>query len=50
MVKKIADLPKSCLHPQHNPPGHMVYEDGVYEHVCPACGKVQRFTVRRPIW
>ena len=36
------------MHPEHNPPSHMVYTDGVYEHTCPSCGHVQTFTVLNP--
>jgi len=51
-TKKIADLSPSerCLHPEHFPPSMMVYQDGVYEHACPGCGHVTRFTVRNPRW
>jgi hypothetical protein len=44
-TRKIADLPTFCQHFAHNPPGMMVYEPGVYEHVCPNCGARQIFTV-----
>lgn len=46
-TRKIRDLPKAhfCRHPSHNPPGHMVFQPGVYEHVCPGCGHTQIFTV-----
>ncbi len=44
-TKKIADTPKYCAHPEHDPPKHMVFQPGVYEHTCPACGRKQRFTV-----
>jgi hypothetical protein len=46
-IKKIKDYsPKEiCLHPEHNPPGMMVFEPGEYEHTCPACGKITRFVV-----
>ncbi len=37
--KRIGDVPKPCLHPKHNPPAHIVLKPGVYEHVCPGCGK-----------
>lgn len=47
-TKKIADLPRVCRHPEHNPPNMMVYIDGVWEHVCPACGVRQMFTVSKP--
>lgn len=48
-TRKIAELPAhSCSNPEHNPPGHMVYSDGIWEHVCPGCGKRQVFVVRRP--
>ena len=46
-TRKIADLPqeKICRNKEHNPPMHMVYEPGIYEHVCPACGERQIFIV-----
>lgn len=49
-TKKIADLPRheTCLSPNHNPPNMMVYSDGVYEHICSACGHRTIFTVRNP--
>jgi len=34
-----------CLHPDHNPPLYRVLEPAEYEHICPHCGKVTRFTV-----
>lgn len=39
-LKKIADFPKMeyCRDPQHNPPGNIVLEPGIYEHECPRCG------------
>lgn len=48
-TRKIADLPEpECNHPEHNPATMIVLPDGVYEHTCPACGKVQGFTVESP--
>lgn len=46
-LKKIADLPRQqfCRHPEHNPPGHIVLSPGVYEHTCPGCKSVFRFSV-----
>jgi hypothetical protein len=51
-TRKIADLPKeeTCRDQQHNLPTHMVYPKGVYEHICPSCGKKQCFTIRKPRW
>lgn len=57
-TKKIADLDEEkprewkpisnpCQHPDHNVPGMRVFEPGVYEHTCPACGNVKRFVVQR---
>jgi hypothetical protein len=46
--KKIADLPKICHDPGHNPPGMIVLPDGVYEYSCPSCGRVTTFTVASP--
>jgi hypothetical protein len=38
---------KTCLHPEHNPPMHIVIPPGsVLEHECPACKKI---TVIRPM-
>ena len=59
-TKKIRDLeddePKSwgfdskrCFHPEHHPPTMYVFEPGHYEHICPACGNVIAFTVRRGV-
>ena len=47
---KIVDLPRTCNHPGHNPPMHQVFQDGVYEHICPGCGAVQHFTVVNPTY
>jgi hypothetical protein len=30
-----------CIHPEHNPPGHIVIKQGeILEHECPACKKI----------
>lgn len=34
-----------CNHPDHNPPGMMVFQPGEYEHECAGCGHVTRFSV-----
>ena len=34
-----------CHNPEHNPPGMIVLPPGVYEHTCPGCGQITRFTV-----
>jgi hypothetical protein len=47
-TRKIADLPKTCNHPGHNPPMHQFFQDGVYAHICPGCGAIQHFTVVNP--
>ena len=31
-LKKISDAPKTCLHPEHDPPRHYAYENGTYEY------------------
>ena len=46
-LRKVDDIKPCCNHPEHNPPGHMVYEPGVYEYICPGCGKVKKFNVNR---
>ena len=46
-TRKIADIKEvfPCRHPEHDPPNMMVFEPGIYEHTCPACGHVTRFVV-----
>lgn len=44
-LRKIKDAPKPCLHPEHNPPSHIVLEPGTYEHTCPGCGYKTIFEV-----
>jgi hypothetical protein len=45
MLTKIAEMPRPCLHPEHNPPSNIVLDPGVYQHTCPACGRSITFTV-----
>lgn len=48
-TRKLSDLPRAyCTDREHEPPQHMVYENGLYEHECPSCGNKIRFTVNRP--
>lgn len=47
-TRKISDLPRPCGDPDHDPPTHIVLENGIYEHECPKCGQVGRFEVSRP--
>lgn len=44
-LRKIADAPIPCRHPEHNSPSMIVLSPGLYEHTCPGCGKTIRFTV-----
>lgn len=46
-LRRIGDSPseRGCRHPEHNPPGHRVYQPGQYEYTCPGCGKTITFTV-----
>ena len=44
-LRKIADAPVPCRHPQHNAP--TIKEQGLFEHMCPACGQV---TVQWMYW
>ncbi len=46
-TRKIADLPlvERCRDREHNPPSHMVFQPGIYEHTCPSCGNVIQFVV-----
>jgi hypothetical protein len=38
-------LPVPCFSKEHEPPSHMAYQPGKYEHTCPDCGHVIIFTV-----
>ncbi len=52
MLERIKDysVKKSeCTDSEHSPPGHIVLENGRYEHTCPGCGHVQEFIVNRPV-
>ncbi len=51
-TRKIKAPPhQPCIHPEHRPPMHMVYQPGAtYEHICPRCGAKTKFTVSGPIW
>lgn len=47
--KKVGEVPenqKHCKHPEHAPASMIVREPGVYEHTCPGCQQVTRFTIR----
>lgn len=45
---KIGDIEQPCRSPEHNPPSHMVFPDGIYEHTCPSCGEKHQFVVDSP--
>lgn len=49
-TRKIRDLEPElvCRHPDHDPPTHMLFENGVWEHECPGCGRKIQFTVNHP--
>ena len=44
-LRKIKSAEEPCRHPEHNPPMHIHLEPGVYEYVCPACGRTVIFSV-----
>jgi hypothetical protein len=44
-TKKIADDERPCMDPEHDPPKHMVYRPGTYEHTCPGCSRKIVFRV-----
>lgn len=46
---KIGEVERPCLHPEHNPPSMVVWEPGVYQHTCPACGAKITFTVNATV-
>lgn len=37
---------RPCSNPDHDVPSMMVFQPGVYEHECPGCKNIIRFTVR----
>lgn len=45
MEEKIAEAPKICLSPEHEPANMVVRSPGTYKHTCPSCGKAVIFTV-----
>lgn len=49
-LRKIADPPQICTHPEHGPPTHIVLEPGTWEHTCPGCGFKTIFTVAGPMY
>ena len=44
-TKRTGPPPGPCRHHQHDAPHFGVSELGEYEHRCPSCGKVSRFTI-----
>ena len=44
-LRKIADAPVPCRHPEHEPPTLIVLAPGTYEYICPGCGAEVIFTV-----
>jgi len=44
-LKKVENIEPPCIHPEHNPPTHIVLRPGIYEYTCPACGKTIRFVI-----
>ena len=51
-TKKIGEIGgvKPCLDPCHYPPKYQVFDSGIYEHTCPACGHITIFQVCKPIY
>lgn len=43
LIKEFKD--DRCKHPEHDPATMIVRKAGEYEHTCPRCGEVQRFTI-----
>lgn len=49
--RKIDDklyIKEPCRHPEHQPPMHIVLENGTYEYTCPGCGEVRTIVVNKP--
>jgi hypothetical protein len=46
---KIGEVLEPCQDPEHRPPGHRVFEPGIYEHTCPKCGEKTVFVVHRMV-
>lgn len=38
----------TCTHSGHNPPGHIVLEEGEHTYECPACHKQTVIVIRKP--
>lgn len=41
---------KTCAHPEHDPPKYVVLKPGIYEHICPGCGRVLPINVPFVRW
>jgi len=42
---------KNCMDADHDVPMFQVFEPGTYEHECPSCGKIIRFTIpEKTMW
>jgi hypothetical protein len=41
---------KRCIHPEHNPPHHILLPPGLYEYTCPGCGYTQPIRVPEHKW
>ena len=39
---------KPCMSPEHNPPTHVVLNDGVHVWECPSCGKTTYLVITNP--
>lgn len=52
-VRKISDVDRwmkgMCADPQHKPPQMISLPPGIYEHVCPTCGKSVQFRILGPV-
>lgn len=46
-LRKVADIPRACTSPAHDPPTMIVLQPGVYEYTCPVCGETSTFTIAR---
>jgi hypothetical protein len=36
---------ENCKNIEHDPPKHISLPSGMYEHICPSCGRVTKITV-----
>ena len=48
--KPLGPEERPCFDSEHNPPSHIVLDEGTHIWTCPACGRSQEIVVTKPKW